>query len=309
MKKLSCYLFSVLICLSLCCCSKNESNDNGRIKIVASLFPQYDFACNIAGDKADVTMLLPYGADSHSFDPSMKDITAISDADLFIFTGENMEAWTASFIENMPGDCTILDVSGCVEKKSVFGQHTDHDDHDDHMSNVDPHIWTSPKNAVLIAISIATELSNLDPGNADYYAENLTRYISELSYLDENIRNVIDASPQKKLYFGGKFSFLYFVEEYGLSYMSLYDSCSESAEPSARKLNEMVDDMKKNDAKVIFYPELSEPKAALTIAQTVGAEAKLLHSCHNISSNEAKAGKTYISIMYENLENLKEALR
>lgn len=308
MKKLISLFIVLVLCLPLCCCTDNESENDGRIKIVASLFPQYDFAKNIAGGKADVTLLLPYGAESHSFDPSMKDITAISDADLFIFTGENMEAWTSSFIKNVPEGCKILDVSKSIEKKSLSSDHSHESGHSEHTQNVDPHIWTSPKNAVLIALSIATELSNLDPDNADYYAENLTRYISELDYLDQNIRQVIDGSSKNKLYFGGKFSFLYFVEEYGLTYMSLYDSCSESSEPSAKKLNEMIEDMKINDAKVIFFPELSDPKAAQTIAQTVGAQASLLHSCHNISANESKEGKTYISIMYENLENLKEAL-
>lgn len=305
MKKILSVVLVLVFCLSLVACSDVKTEDNGKLKVVASLFPQYDFARNIAGDKADVLLLLPYGVDSHSFDPSMKDITSISDADLFIFTGENMEAWTAPFVENIPKGCRILDVSESVEKISLSESHSHHT-HE--TANVDPHIWTSPKNAKLIAISIATELSNLDPDNADYYMENLTRYISELDYLDENIRSVIDNSSNNKLYFGGKFSFLYFVKDYSLTYMSLYDSCSESAEPSAKKLNDMVFEMKENGAKVIFFPELSEPKTAEVVAQTVDANPILLHSCHNISADEAKAGKTYISIMYENLENLKEAL-
>ena len=303
MKKLISLILVLLICLPLCCCTDVTRNNNGKINVVASLFPQYDFARVIAGDKADVSLLLPYGTDSHSFDPSMKDINLISSADLFIYTGTNMEPWTESFVGNVPKDCVILDVSKNVETFSET-----HSDHNDTHSNVDPHIWTNPKNAQLIALSIATELSNVDPDNADYYMENLTRYILELDYLDTNIKEAINNSNNNKLYFGGKFAFLYFVEQYGLDYMSLYDSCSESAEPSAKKLNDMLYEMKNNGAKVIFFPELSEPKAAKSVAETVGAKPLLLHSCHNISADEAKEGKTYISIMYENLENLKEAL-
>jgi len=304
-------LFLLALCMCACVlssCSKT-TQDNGKIKVVASLFPQYDFARQIAGDKADVDLLLPLGTDSHSFDPSMQDVLKIRQADVFIYTGDAMEPWAASFADTSDSECEVVDVSLCVEPIFPDG-HEDHDEEksDVHNLSADPHIWTSPKNAVLITVRILTALSEADPDNADYYQSNATAYLGQLYKLDDDIKACVDASDKNKLYFGGKFSFLYFTEHYGLEYMSLYDSCSESAEPGAKQLTEMVDEMKKNEADVIFYPELSDYKAARGIAERTGAKPLLLHSCHNLSKDDFDAGKTYLSIMYENLENIKEAL-
>lgn len=295
--------FLLAAVLFSCGCTNNKKEDDGRIKVVATLFPQYDFARQIAGDRAQVELLLPPGVDSHSFDPSLGDITKISGADVFIYTGEQMEPWTAAVTDTIDAE-KLLDVSESVELVCASGEHHQHA----HGSDTDPHIWTSPENAVLISVSIASALSDADPENADYYMENLTEYIGSLKYLSENIRETVENSARKKLYFGGKFSFLYFVREYGLEYESLYDSCSESAEPSAKKLGEMTDEIKENGIPVILYPELSEPRAAKSIAESTGAVPMMLHSCHNLSADDFEAGKTYLEIMYENLEVIREAL-
>lgn len=304
MKRIICLL--LIISFSVCTygCATDSSNNDGKIKVVATLFPQYDFARAIAGDKAQIELLLPPGADCHSFDPSLRDVTKITEADVFIYTGEELEPWTAAVIDTLPEN-KLLDVSKSVDVICA-GDHEE--DGHEHGSGVDPHIWTSPENAKLIALSIATALSDADPDNADYYQQNLTAYIGQLDYLDENIREAVESSPRKKLYFGGKFSFRYFVNEYGLDYESLYDSCSESAEPGAKKLKEMTDEMKADSVPVILYPELAEPKAAKSIAENTGAAARLFHSCHNVSKEDFDAGRTYLEIMYDNLEVLKEAL-
>jgi zinc transport system substrate-binding protein len=300
MKKILILTLAVLTVFSSFClysCEKNEETD-GKIKIVATLFPQYDFARNIAGDKADVSLLLPPGADTHTFDPTMKDILKVSDADLFIYTGAEMELWSEPFAKNVGSDCKVLDISEQIELLGNAGH--------SHL-NVDPHIWTSPANAKIMVSSICDALCTVDEENSSYYKENAKAYLSKLSELDDSIGEIAKISD-KKLYFGGEFAFLYFVNEYGFSYSSLYDSCSGHSEPSAKKVAQMVDEMKKNDIKVLFYPELSTAKAAKSVADEVGAELLMLHSCHNLTQDEIDSGEDYISLMYKNLENIKEAL-
>ncbi len=311
-------IFAALLCLIICfafvsCGNEKQSEDDGRLKVVATLFPQYDFARAVAGDRADISLLLPPGAESHSFDPSMSDIIKASDADIFIYTGEHMEHWAESFFSVLDEDCIIVDVSDGIALSSPKSGDTHiHDgkeqDGHDHGINVDPHIWTSPKNAETIVRSICSSICNADEENRSYYEENTEEYIKELSALDEDFCALAEESYDKKLFFGGKFAFHYLMSEYGFSYVSLYDSCSESAEPGAKKLEEMIRIMNDTGAKSVFYPELSEPKAAISLAENTRATPVLLHSCHNLSKDELESGGTYLSLMRQNLENIKEAL-
>lgn len=293
-------LSAVLTACTFTITEPEENSSEEKLNICATLFPQYDFARAIAGDKANTELLLPLGTDSHSFDPSMQDVMKMENADIFIYTGSDMEPWSASFAENAADDCVVLDVSSGIEKKNII--------HDEHGHNADPHIWTSPANAIIIAKEICAAICEADSENSEYYRENAEKLISELSKLDEDFRTCAENAGDKKLYFGGEFAFLYLTEEYGFNYISLYDSCSEHAEPGAKKLNEIIEDMKENKADIIFYPELSQPTAAENIAKQTGAHTKLLHSCHNLSKEDFEAEKTYVSIMRENLEAVKEAL-
>lgn len=302
MKKFLILTLSMLILLSsasLYSCNEEQESAEG-LKIVATLFPQYDFVKNIVGDKAQVELLLPPGADSHSFDPSMQDILKMSDADIFIYTGAEMELWAEPFAKNVGDNCIVLDVSEGIELCGISGHEHDH-------LNVDPHIWTSPVNAMKMVESICDAVCEKDKENEKFYRKNADEYLAKLTALDEEIRAVAETA-NKKLYFGGEFSFLYFVNEYGFSYMSLYDSCSSHSEPSAKRVTEIISEMKKENAKVIFYPELSAGKAANSISEETGAKKKQLHSCHNLTNIELASGEGYISLMNKNLESIKEAL-
>lgn len=319
MKKLVSRTGALLLCaaglLAAFGCGKAETKPSGeeKLKVVATLFPQYDFARSIAGDRAQVTLLLPPGVDSHSYDPSMSDLMSMKEADLLIYTGDTMETWASAFITAAGEDCAVLDVSRGISLLSTGEEHEEdsHDQEDEadaHSHNIDPHIWTSPVNAMTICQTISEELCRLDPEGADVYTENTRRLTEELEGLDGAFRECAEQAEGKTLFFGGKFSLLYFTHEYGFSYMSLYDSCSESAEPGVRRMGEMTVAMKEQNARVIFYPELTEPKAAQSIAEQTGAKPLLFHSCHNVSEQDFKAGESYMSLMNRNLENLREAL-
>ena len=303
-------LLAVLAAIGLMlsgCAAKEDSPDSEKIKITATLFPQYDFAKAIGGEMAEVNLLLPPGAESHSFEPTPADIISAGKSDIFIYTGEFMEAWAKTITESLPEEVYVLDVSRGIDLES----HEDHDgDHDDeHGHNVDPHVWTNPVLAMQMAENIYDAFCEEDPENAGYYEENYNAVILKLKELDSRFRQAVDESEEKFIVFGGRFAFGYFVEEYGIDYVSAYESCSEEAEPSAAKISQIIEIVKERDVPVVFYEELSAGKVADIICEETGAEKLVLHSCHNISAEDFKKGVTYFDLMDKNAENLKKGLK
>ena len=306
-----------LICIMvvpLSACGR-KSIDDDRLLIVTTLFPQYDFTRQIAGDKADVKLLLSPGMEAHSYDPTPSDIASINESDLFIYTGDNMETWAAKLIKGLEKDVNVLDVSkgvDIIKTEDEEGHHHDEDEeehgHEGHNHIYDPHIWTSISNAKIMVSNIVDELVQIDAENADYYRKNADKYLEQLTELDNEFKEVVRNSDVKTIYFADKFAMYYFVHDYGLNYVSAYDSCSSETEPSAKLVAKMIDEVKENNAPAIFYAELSNHKAADTISEETNTKEYLLHSCHNISKDEYKKGVTYISLMKQNLENLKKGL-
>ena len=306
------------------CSSSNTSSDNStstendpnKITIVATLFPQYDFARQIAGDKANIELILPPGVESHTFDPSPSDIITIHNADVFLYTGSNMETWANNIIESLPDSVHVLNVSqGITLLKSPSGGHNHaEDDHDhtseelnaDELNQYDPHVWTSP--VKIMVQNILQTLCKVDPDNADYYTENANDYLSQLDQLDQEIRTVVANGNRKEIVFGSRFALFYFTHEYGLEYKSAFDSCSTEAEPSAKTVSELINEVKEKQIPVIYYEELTDPKISRSISEETGAEMLLFHSCHNLSKADFESGATYLSLMKQNVENLKKGL-
>jgi len=297
-----------------------EANaETKKISITTTLFPQYDFAKAIAGDKAEVTMVLPLGSESHNYEPSPNDIIAIDSSDIFLYTGDYMEGWVSNIVGNL-NDTMVVDVSENItlfkEEDEHNHDHEDEEDHDheheedesEHYHEYDPHIWTSPINAMTIVDNICNALSEYDPSNADYYKANAQDYKQKLSDLDNEFREIVANGNTNKIFFGGKFALYYFAEEYGLEYTAAYDSCSDETEPSAKAVADIITQMKAQNIPVVFYEELTNPKVANTIADETGTTALLLHSCHNVSVEEFNSGATYLSLMEQNAKNLEIAL-
>lgn len=299
----------VILPITVSCTNSDNEKDDGKLSIVTTLFPQYDFARQIAGDKAQVTLLLKPGTEAHDYDPTPSDMIAINNGDLFIYTGKYMEPWAENILESIDNkELNILDASKNITLcKSEEDDHN-HDQQETDHYEYDPHIWTSPKNAVIMVNNILEELILIDPDNEGYYRSNAEKYISEIEKIDSDIRNVVENAEYDTIYFGGRFALLYFVREYGLNYVSAFDSCSSETEPSAKLVAQIIDEMKANGAGTVYYEELSEPKTAQAIADEIGGDILLLHSCHNVSSEDFKNGATYVSIMKQNVENLKKGL-
>lgn len=285
---------------------KENSESGKKLKIVATLFPQYDFARQIAGDKADVILLLPPGTDSHSFEPTASNIIDINKSDLFIYTGKYMEIWAERIIESLESDdVTILDVSKGI---TLVKNEEEENDLVGHYHEYDPHIWTSPVMAKTMAENIGTTLCYLDPENADYYKARTEKYLNELESLNLEIKTIVEDGKRNKIYFGERFALYYFAKEYGLDYMSAYDNCSSETEPSVHDMALIIDEVKENNIPVIYYQELSDPKVSRAISEATGAKMLLFHSCHNLTKEDFDNGVTYVDLMKQNAINLKEGL-
>ena len=320
MKKGIVFLITIILVFSLVIIgiskTNNQSQSEEKIKIIATLFPQYDFAKQIGGDKVDVSLLLTPGTETHTYEPTPQDIINVNKADLYIYTGKYMEPWSDKIANSITSDTEVLDASkniNLINEEQFEEEHNTTDineeEHDNsHHHEYDPHIWLNPQNAIGMVKNIEKELCSIDPQNKEYYQKNAENYIKQLTNLDNEIETTIKESKKNKIAFGGTFAYAYFIQRYNLQYVSAYDSCGENSEPSVTKVKEVIDYMKENNINVIFYQELSAGKIADTISKETGATKLVFHTIHNASQEEINNGETYISLMQKNLQNLKQAL-
>lgn len=312
-KRIFAYILSVVFALVMFsgCAESENKNKNEKVKIVTTLFPQYDFARTIASNKADVILLLKPGVSSHSYEPTSADMLEIANADMFVYTGKDMEVWADTVLKSVENDSLkVVDVSKGT--KVDFVQHNEHGTQDEHSENesvYDPHIWTNPQNAKIIVANILDALKEIDEANSEYYEKNATSLLKELDTLDNDFETFFNSCENKTIVFGGKFAMHYFAQRYGLNCIAAYDTCSGEGEASPGKIAYICDVIRNENLKAVYYEELTDPAVANTIAQETNTTPLLLHSCHNVSENDFNSGETYISLMRKNLENLKEGMK
>lgn len=311
-------LMSLVVLLVGCDTDSKVESVSDKLQVVTTLFPQYDFTRVIGGDKVDVTLLLPAGMEAHSYEPTPTDIIQINKSDLFVYTGESMEQWAHSIIESIDNsEVHVLDVSkniALLAPNSTVEEDHDHEDEHDHEAELeedhghnhtyDPHIWTSPKNAMIMVNNILEALCEVDPENANYYTENANAYLAELEALDSELEDVVANANRDTIYHGGRFAMQYLTNQYGIHYVS----APFEAEPSAALVAQMIKEIKEQNIPVIFYEELVDPKISQMISDETGAQMLLLHSCHNVSKEDFNSGVTYLELMKQNVENLKVGL-
>ena len=287
MKKLLSIILIAL--LTLAGCGKKNIKESGKITIVATLFPQYDFSRVIGGDKVDVTLLLPAGSESHNYDPSPSDMALISKSDIFVYTGDEMEPWAGDIASAVGTSVKILNVSDNATLSSYEEHHEN--ENSSHSHTLDPHIWLDFDNAKIMCENIYNALCSVSPENKDYFTENFESYIDKLTVLDKSYSDIVSNS-EKTIVFGGKFALSYLVKRYNISYLSAYESCSANAEPSIADIAYLSDFVKTNNITVVYCEEYTEPKVALEIASGNNAEVLPIHSCHNLNRQDLEKGTT-----------------
>jgi zinc transport system substrate-binding protein len=261
-------------------------------------------------------MLLPPGAESHSFEPSPRDIISIQNSDVFIYNGGESDAWVDRILASMDrGNRKIIRLMDCVEvveEEIVEGmQDEEEDEGPDHEEEAeyDEHVWTSPANAKLIVRAISDVLCELDSAKAPVYRDNASAYLKKLDELDASFRETVGRGTRKTLIFGDRFPFRYFADAYGLGYFAAFPGCSTETEASAATVAFLIDKVRQEKIPVVFHIELSNEKIADIICEETGAKKHLFHAAHNVSKQEFEGGATYLGVMTKNIETLREALR
>ncbi len=307
------FLFICLSALILClsCSGRREDAGPARLRIVTTLFPLYDFTRAVAGTKAEVFLLLPPGMESHSFEPKPDDIIRINKSDLFIFTNRYMEPWAGDIINGLDSKkILVVDASrGVTFRQSLTGEEQGHESAGHHHAErMDPHIWMDFGNAQRMVDNILAAIVAKDPGNRGYYTANASAYKAKLAELDRSYRIGLASCDKKIIFHGGHFALGYLANRYGLRYESAY-AVSADSEPTPARIAAMIVQMKANGIDCIFTEELMEPRVARIISQETGAKILKLHGAHNIGRDELKNGATFLSLMEQNLINLRTGLR
>ena len=312
MKKILSLILSVIICLPFCACSKK--NEDETLKVICTIFPQYDFVREIAGDCVSVEMLLPFSVESHdfSFDSlTVAELKKVASADMFIYIGGPSDNdWVEELKKTVKNDKTeylpLLSATECLAEE--LSNHSEHDGHDhSNEENIDEHIWTSPKRAIEIVNLIEEKLCQLDAENSDIYRQNANDYKAELLKADQEL---VALTPNAtKLIFADRFAFRYLCYDYGFSYEAAFPGCSAATDPSVAQIALLTKSAKDSNAKSIFYLENSEPSFAQNVANSCNAKAVMLHSGHTVSKKDFQDGISYLSILKSNIKKISEALK
>jgi len=344
MKKLF-LILTVFTALTASTFAAKKSAKNDKLKVVTTIFPQYDWTREIMGDKASsaqLTLLVGNGVDLHSYQPSIQDIAKISTADIFIYVGGESDGWVKDALKNAANKnmkvISLMEVLGDKVKAEEIKEgmqaeeEEDHDEHDhdaedhDHEAEghhhhhhdddeeveYDEHVWLSLRNAKILSAEIAEALSEKDPANAASYKANFASYSAKLDALDKDYTATVASASKKTILFGDRFPFRYLTDDYGLDYYAAFVGCSAETEASFETvvfLSKKVDELGLNS---VLKIESGDGKIARTIVQnTKNKTAKVLtlDSIQSTTLKQANAGTTYLKIMEENLKVLKEALK
>lgn len=308
MKKILIFIFAFIICaLLLCSCTDTDSDG---ISVVTTIFAPYDFARAVGGDNVSVQMLLSPGADSHSYDPTPKDMLALKRCDIFICVGGTSDAWVEQMLESV-GNPDIKVIKLMEHTEGLVCADHDHDhgsEHDHDHGEYDEHVWTNPRNAALASEAIAAALCEVDAENAKVYRSNLAAYKAELAALDEEIKSIVAGGKRTEIVFGDRFPLIYFTSAYGLTYHSAFPGCASDTEPSAATLAKLINEVKAESIPAVFHLELSTGNIADTICDATGAKKLRFNACENVSKDDFAAGVTYLYLMRHNANVLREAL-
>jgi zinc transport system substrate-binding protein len=293
-------------------CTREELKPSSKLQVVTTLFPLYDFARTVAGDRADVTMLLPPGMEPHSFEPKPNDIIRVGKAGLFIYTNPYMEPWAETIIKGV--DNPKLRVVNAGQGVSYLKSAAD-DDHDGQGMHqhgklgegMDPHIWLDFANDFLIVDNILAGFLSADPVNSDLYRGNAAALKSRLANLERRYQDGLSNCSTRVFLHGGHYTFGYLARRYNLEYRSLSGMSSES-EPSASRMADMVRRIRSSGVSFLFAEELLSPRLTETLANEAGVANLRLHGAHNLGRDDFQSGIDFISLMDQNLVNLRKGL-
>lgn len=283
-----------------------------RTSVVAATFAPYDFARQIAGDDAEVTMLLAPGEESHTFEPTASDIMKIEQCDVFVYGGGESDEWVNSMLSSIDKSkitvVRMMDVTENLKEETLEGMETEEHDAGEE-DEYDEHVWTSPKNAKKIVLAISKALCKRDEANKANYEKRTDEYLLKLDALDGAFEEFSKENAEKHFVVGDRFPFKYLADEYSLRFYAAFPGCSAQSDANPTTIAFLSEKVKEEKIPVVFKVDLGTGSVAKSIAESTGAKVETLYSCHVISSTDFKNGETYLSLMYRNLSALQSAAK
>ena len=302
------------------CASCNSKNDNdGKMRIVTTIFPEYDWVMNVLGDKKDtanVSLLLDSGIDLHSYQPTPKDIVTISKCDLFIYVGGESDNWVDGALKQATNKnmkvINLMETLGDAIKEEEVVEGMEGEEEEEEEIEYDEHVWLSLKNAQIIVDEISKSLCDIDEENASYYQANAASYVNSLKDLDGRYTSAVSQGSKDTVLFGDRFPFRYLVDDYNLKYYAAFVGCSAETEASFETIKFLANKVDELGLTVILKIESSDGAIANTIKNATTNKNQIIMTMDSIqsaSTKEYKAGRNYLSIMEQNLTVLKEAIK
>ena len=279
--------------------------DSGKLKVVTTLYPLYDFTRAVGGDAVEVSLLLPPGVEPHSFEPRPEDMMTVAKADIFIYTNSGMEPWAEKLLAGVSKNGKPVKVEAGQGARYISA--ADSKGHNHEEGAKDPHIWLDIANAMQMADNIANALAAGAPAHRELFKANAALYRSRLKTVDDRFRTELANCASREFIHGGHFAFAYLADRYNLSYLSAYGISADS-EPSPKKMMELIDTIRRHRLKAVFYEELLSPAVARSVAAETGASLIKLHGIHNITRQELESKTSYADLMEQNLAALRKGL-
>lgn len=303
-------LFILFIALLTGCSPRQEdtsavrSTNNNTIKVYASIYPMYDFASKIGGDKINLSTMVPSGTEPHDWEPTAMDITHLEEADVFIYNGAGMEHWVEDISASLQNKKILL-VEASKNIDFIQGHSHDHKHQED--ASHDPHVWLNPLNAKIQMENIKNALIKADPGNADYYNANYEKYAAECDLLDQEFKDTLTPLTNKDIIVSHE-AYGYLCQAYGLNQIGI-EGLSGDSDPDPARMAKIIDLAKERNIKTIFFEKAASSKVADTIAKETGAHTAVLNPIEGLTEEEESTGADYFSVMRQNVDALKKALQ
>ncbi len=316
LKKYLCTLFAALTALTLLLASGCDFSSDGKLHIVCTIFPQYDWVRELTKgvQNVEITLLEDSGADLHNFQPSAADKVSILNADLFVYTGGESDDWARTLLENAEKDVRSLDLIEALGERALTeeeGIEESGEHGHEHEDEVDEHIWLSVQNAKVLVSAIREELCAVDESNAALYQSNAASYLAELSALDEAFEETVSSAKRSVLVFADRYPFRYLAHDYGLTCYAAFSGCSAESEASFATILALVKHVEENALPYVMVLENSTQGIAKQVIDNTKSKDQgilVLNSLQSVTREDIESGATYLGLMKEDLAVLKTAL-
>jgi len=300
----------ILLCLVLifsCQQAKDPGRNDKKLNVIATIFPVYDFARHIGGDKITLAMLLPPGTDAHHYELKPDDIIKVTNADVFLFTNFELEQWAYKIIGASDKN-TRLQAVETGNGAMMLRLNKEEDEHEAHPAGFDPHIWLDMDNAQKMVDNITSAFIKKDPRNSDYYLKNAGDYKRQLADMDQKYRTTLAACKTRTVLHAGHWAFAYLTSRYHLKYIAAYNVFAD-AEPAPQKIFALIDQIKNENVSHVYYEDMMNPRLAKTIARETGTGLLKLNNGHDVTRTDLEKGETFLALMEKNLVNFQKGLQ